>query len=195
VRADEIRIPEPCHEDWDRMLPDERGWHCKLCSKHVRDLSRMPEAQVRALLDSGADICVAYNVGSNGEIVFAPEPVVPIARLVRRPRAAAIAPAAAGLALALAACTPHGEEQQPRLESSEHPTRLQSAPVIPDRRPEPEPFIEVEVEAPEVEPPHADEPCDTTEPTAQPDTPTRPHVRGRIAPVRAVKGKPARPIF
>ena len=106
MRADDIRIPEPCHEDWGRMLPEERGWHCRLCSKHVHDLSAMTETQVRALMRSGQDICVAYDVTNAGEIVFQPEPIVPIARLVRRP----VGAAAAGLALALAACTPHGEE-------------------------------------------------------------------------------------
>jgi hypothetical protein len=176
------------------MLPEERGWHCRLCSKHVHDLSRMTQMQVRALLQSGKDICVAYDVDRSGEIVFAPEPVVPIARLVRRPAAAAMAPAAAGLALALAACTPHGDEHQPRLDTADHPAQVQSAPVIPER--DPEPFFHVEVQDPEVEEPQVDEPCDLTEP--EPDVEPQPirHMRGEVAPlpVQRLKGRPARPL-
>ncbi len=177
MRADDIRIPEPCHEDWGRMLPEERGWHCRLCSKHVHDLSSMTETQVRALLASGQDICVAYDVDRSGDIVFAPEPVVPIARLVRRPAAAA----AAGLALALAACTPHGEDQNPHLDAPDHPTQVQTSPVIPDRAPEPEPFFRVEVQDPEIAKPVVDEPCDTTKPTAE------------APPIRQLKGAMKRP--
>ena len=182
MRADDIRIPEPCHEDWGRMLPEERGWHCRLCSKHVHDLSAMTETQVRALMRSGQDICVAYDVTNSGEIVFQPEPIVPIARLVRRP----VGAAAAGLALALAACTPHGEEPSQTLDATEHPTRVQSSPVIPEG--EPEPFLTVEVQTPEVEPPVVDEPCDTVK-TPDPIPPIR-RTRGVVAPLQKLKGKP-----
>jgi hypothetical protein len=180
VRADDIRIPEPCHEDWARMRPEERGWHCKLCVKHVHDLTSMTEKQVKALLASGQDICVAYDVDRRGDIVFAPEPVVPIARLVRRP----VAAAAAGLALALAACTPHGDEHDPRVDAPDHPTQVQSSPVIPERAPEPAPIVHVEPE------PIVDEPCDTPEPAIE--TPPIRHIRGEVAPVRPpmLKGRP-----
>jgi hypothetical protein len=168
------------------MLPEERGWHCRLCSKHVHDLSSMTETQVRELLDSGEDICVAYDVDGGGAIMFQPERIVPIARLVRRPIAAALAPAAAGLALALAACTPHGDEHEPRLDASDLPTQVQSSPVIPERAPDPEPLHRVEVQDPEVEP------CDSTKPSTDPVPPIR-HMRGEVAPVRDLKGRRRKP--
>ena len=164
------------------MKPEERGWHCKLCVKHVHDLTSMTEKQVKALLASGQDVCVAYDVDPRGDIVFAPEPVVPIARLVRRP----VAAAAAGLALALAACTPHGEEHNPRIDAPDHPTQVQSSPVIPERAPDPAPIVQAEVVEPE---PIVDEPCELTKPAIE--TPPVRHIRGEVAPERPMlKGRP-----
>ncbi len=39
-----ISIPEPCHEDWNKMTPKENGRFCMSCSKTVVDFtSMMPE--------------------------------------------------------------------------------------------------------------------------------------------------------
>lgn len=34
-----IQIPEPCHEDWNKMTPDEKGRHCSSCDKIVIDFT------------------------------------------------------------------------------------------------------------------------------------------------------------
>jgi type IX secretion system substrate protein len=34
-----ISIPKPCHEDWGKMTPEERGRFCSKCSKTVLDFS------------------------------------------------------------------------------------------------------------------------------------------------------------
>lgn len=36
-----ITIPEPCHENWDEMIPNENGRFCMSCSKTVVDFSSM----------------------------------------------------------------------------------------------------------------------------------------------------------
>lgn len=106
MKASEIRIPEPCGESWEGMTPEDRGRFCSSCQKTVHDLSAMSEPEAKALLRSGKDICVSYLSDKAGTVRFRPEPkLVPLSRLRRTAPAAT----AAGLALALAACAPHGD--------------------------------------------------------------------------------------
>lgn len=34
-----LSIPEPCHEDWNKMTPVEQGRHCTVCAKNVVDFT------------------------------------------------------------------------------------------------------------------------------------------------------------
>lgn len=34
-----LSIPEPCHEDWNKMTPVEQGRHCAVCQKNVVDFT------------------------------------------------------------------------------------------------------------------------------------------------------------
>jgi hypothetical protein len=45
-----IRIPEPCHEDWNSMLPDAKGKFCNSCNKSVFDFSNKTDTQIRDIL-------------------------------------------------------------------------------------------------------------------------------------------------
>ena len=47
----QYHIPEPCHEDWDAMTPEEKGRFCKVCEKSVVDLTAMPAEKAQGLLD------------------------------------------------------------------------------------------------------------------------------------------------
>ncbi len=42
----QIHIPEPCHENWNNMLPDEQGRFCNSCAKTVIDFSAMTDGQM-----------------------------------------------------------------------------------------------------------------------------------------------------
>src|SRR5690606_35281145 len=48
----EISIPSPCHEDWNKMTPFEKGKYCALCEKTVIDFSGMSDAQLVAFFRS-----------------------------------------------------------------------------------------------------------------------------------------------
>ena len=189
MKASDIRIPEPCSEDWQGMTPAQRGRFCAACQKHVHDLSAMTEREANALLGSGQDICVSYLSDSSGAVRFRPQPVVPASRLVRR----ASAVTAAGFGLALAACAPHAPP--PELDDTEAFLRtvtLDERVTIPDAEPcetvtHEEQLIRTKGDyappMPEVEP----EPEGDPEPPAEPET--RP-IRRKGRPARRTAGKP-----
>lgn len=42
----QLQIPQPCHENWDTMIPEEKGRFCLNCQKTVVDFSVMSDRQV-----------------------------------------------------------------------------------------------------------------------------------------------------
>lgn len=42
-----LSIPTPCHEDWNKMTPDETGRHCSVCVKSVVDFTNMSDEEVK----------------------------------------------------------------------------------------------------------------------------------------------------
>lgn len=50
-----IRIPEPCHEDWNNMLPDAKGKFCISCHKSVIDFSGKTDTEIRDMLQDHKD--------------------------------------------------------------------------------------------------------------------------------------------
>ena len=42
-----ISIPEPCHENWDQMTPNENGRFCMSCSKTVIDFTSMLPEEIQ----------------------------------------------------------------------------------------------------------------------------------------------------
>jgi hypothetical protein len=64
-----LRIAEPCHQQWNKMLPDEKGRYCLSCSKSVIDFTGWePEAIANYLMSNkSASICGrlhAHHLGS-----------------------------------------------------------------------------------------------------------------------------------
>lgn len=45
-----VRIPEPCHEDWNQMQPDAKGKFCSSCSKSVFDFSNKTDLEIKTIL-------------------------------------------------------------------------------------------------------------------------------------------------
>lgn len=50
-----VRIPEPCHEDWNKMQPDDKGKFCGSCSKSVVDFSTKTDAEIKDILLANKD--------------------------------------------------------------------------------------------------------------------------------------------
>lgn len=54
-----IRIAEPCHENWNAMLPHEKGKFCTSCSKPVIDFTKKTDAEIGNILEEhkGIQLC------------------------------------------------------------------------------------------------------------------------------------------
>jgi Secretion system C-terminal sorting domain len=58
-----IFIPKPCHENWNKMTPEEKGRHCDVCSKVVKDFTRMQTHEiVDSLKHSEGEVCGRINI-------------------------------------------------------------------------------------------------------------------------------------
>jgi len=49
-----LHIPQPCHEDWNKMSPVQQGRFCQSCSKQVIDFSAMNDKQILEVLSKAA---------------------------------------------------------------------------------------------------------------------------------------------
>lgn len=70
MKADQIRITEPCHENWDAMSREGKKRFCASCEKHVHDLNNMAEAEAEALVKGGG-VCVRYTADTDGRVQHA----------------------------------------------------------------------------------------------------------------------------
>ncbi|MEF3077979.1 energy transducer TonB [Winogradskyella poriferorum] len=50
-----ISIPKPCHEDWSKMTPNEKGRFCKSCTKTVVDFTKMSPDAIQDYLHNNKD--------------------------------------------------------------------------------------------------------------------------------------------
>ncbi|WP_111684831.1 energy transducer TonB [Winogradskyella tangerina] len=50
-----LSIPEPCHEDWSKMTPNDRGRYCQSCSKTVIDFTTMNIEEIQDYIHNHRD--------------------------------------------------------------------------------------------------------------------------------------------
>lgn len=193
-------VPKPCHEDWDKLTPVERGHFCTVCETKVWDLSSLTKEEADEFLRSTeGDLCVSYKERTDGEVVHREAPVVPLSRLVRR------LPAAASFSLALAACTPSGQadgkdaqqdathEAKPKPEADQDakPEVDEEAPTTAVDEPEPEPKPDPDVRHVKGKWAAPDDPEDERKPEPEEEKPTTEQDRGPKPHIK--KGKVAGP--
>jgi len=96
----DAEISSPCPADMPELSADEKRRFCTICDKDVHNLSAMNEDEARRLIDTDSDMCVAYTVADNGDIVSKTQrPRIGLAHLMR------VASLGMGLA-SLAGCDP-----------------------------------------------------------------------------------------
>ena len=67
---DNLHIAAPCHANWDEMSGDDRARFCKLCTKHVYNLSAMSRAEAEALIvEKEGKLCVRFAKRADGTII------------------------------------------------------------------------------------------------------------------------------
>ncbi|MEQ6125112.1 energy transducer TonB [Pseudotenacibaculum sp. MALMAid0570] len=54
-----VSIPKPCHEDWSKMTPKEKGRFCNSCSKTVIDFTQKSQEEIQNFLaeNNGKRVC------------------------------------------------------------------------------------------------------------------------------------------
>ncbi len=52
-----ITIPTPCHEDWNAMVPDDKGRHCDSCAKTVVDFTTWQPQEILLHFKTNKNIC------------------------------------------------------------------------------------------------------------------------------------------
>lgn len=66
-----INIPEPCHEDWNKMTPKEKGRHCAACNKTVIDFTSKTDEQVIKTFENENNLCGRFKMQQlNREMVL-----------------------------------------------------------------------------------------------------------------------------
>jgi len=60
-----ISIPNPCHEDWNQMTPDEQGRFCLSCQKTVVDFTQMNKAEIQQYFKTAVNEKICGRIKAN----------------------------------------------------------------------------------------------------------------------------------
>lgn len=57
-----LNIPEPCHENWQQMTPNEQGRHCMACQKTVVDFTLLSDQEILDHISrASSSVCGRFN--------------------------------------------------------------------------------------------------------------------------------------
>src|SRR4051812_24035979 len=68
-----ININEPCHENWDKMAPNDKGAFCLNCKKNVIDFSQKTIEQIKTFFSeqpSTENVCGRFRERQLHEMSF-----------------------------------------------------------------------------------------------------------------------------
>lgn len=63
-----ISIPNPCREEWQNMLPTEKGAFCLNCKKEVIDFTQMSKEDIIFYLSKNNNVCAKLNKQKNVDL-------------------------------------------------------------------------------------------------------------------------------
>ncbi len=73
-----ITIPDPCHENWDKMLPHEQGKFCASCQKCVVDFSTYSDAALLKYFETPrVNTCGQFNEKQLQRFILPPQQIRP----------------------------------------------------------------------------------------------------------------------
>ncbi|OIQ18084.1 MAG: hypothetical protein BM557_07660 [Flavobacterium sp. MedPE-SWcel] len=52
-----VIIPNPCHENWNKMTPVEKGRFCSSCQKKVHDFTNVSDKEIKSILNNDKSTC------------------------------------------------------------------------------------------------------------------------------------------
>lgn len=61
-KAITIRIPEPCHEGWEKMTQTEKGKFCKVCTKEVIDFTKKTDEDLVKIATTNKNLCGRFKI-------------------------------------------------------------------------------------------------------------------------------------
>ena len=81
-----LTIPEPCHEDWNKMSPTQKGKFCKSCAKDVVDFTKNSKEEIIDYLsDATGKTCGRFKTSQIDESSITRKfssPLIPYAKVV-----------------------------------------------------------------------------------------------------------------
>ena len=73
-----IKVPKPCHEDWNQMTPAKQGRFCQVCERSLVDFSKMSDRElIRYFTSHKGKLCGRFSKHQLERNLHLPQPLPP----------------------------------------------------------------------------------------------------------------------